>query len=448
MLSDNKDIKEKRTAGEAGWRLSRYNLMAPLPGTDRIGIANLFRATFSDYDPGEVYLLTEAESLPEDHPILGRFRERGLIVDFDEQQAMRDMGKSFRDTADTVTLTICTTMRCNFDCPYCFELHSGVDMSDAVQDDVAALAERMIKTFHPKKLHVIWFGGEPLLAPDVIWSLTKKLQSLTDSCKVAYTAGIITNGYLLTQEIADRLAQNGIRYGIIALDGVGDAHDRSRHLRGGGGTFERITDNIRSIRIPFPVSIRHVITGTNLDQIGSLQEFTQKLSAESGNRLCYAPDACGWNNATDARGADVRLLEGDTAAEIGLLRDKYRFTAARGGYCGGCSIGSVDIDSKGRLYKCWPEMDNLKGRSFGNAKDWDPADPVRTADDPLQLTGYLDTAVGDNDPECMECIWLPLCAGGCPYYRVNIGKSCLPYRDMPEKFIQTLYERMTEENRA
>lgn len=204
MVSLNNKTNQ-RTAREAGWHLSRYNLAAALPD-GHVGIANLYKAHFAVYDPGEAYLLSVAEELPEDHPILARFRERGLIVDFDEREALRDMGRAYRDRQDTVTLTICTTMRCNFNCPYCFELHSGVDMSEAVQDDVVALAERMLRTFAAKKLHVIWFGGEPLLAPETIWALTERLRALTDRLGAAYSAGIVTNGYLLTQELVDRLA--------------------------------------------------------------------------------------------------------------------------------------------------------------------------------------------------------------------------------------------------
>ncbi len=70
---------KKRTAGEAGWRLSRYNLTAVVPGTDKTAVANLFRANCVVYGPEEMYLLSEAENLPEDHPILGQFRIHGLI---------------------------------------------------------------------------------------------------------------------------------------------------------------------------------------------------------------------------------------------------------------------------------------------------------------------------------------------------------------------------------
>lgn len=77
-----------RTAGEAGWRVSRYNLAARIPDSDKVAVANLYRGTCGAYTPIELYLLDEVESLDENHPILKRFRDRGLIVNFDERAAL------------------------------------------------------------------------------------------------------------------------------------------------------------------------------------------------------------------------------------------------------------------------------------------------------------------------------------------------------------------------
>ena len=40
-----------RTAGEVGWHLSQYLLSAPVPGTDNVAIANLFKGTCAEYTP-------------------------------------------------------------------------------------------------------------------------------------------------------------------------------------------------------------------------------------------------------------------------------------------------------------------------------------------------------------------------------------------------------------
>ena len=77
-----------------------------------------------------------------------------------------------------VRLTICPTMGCNFDCPYCFEGHRPGVMSAEVQDDVVALAGRMLEASEARALLVTWFGGEPLLAPGVIESLSGRLSDL------------------------------------------------------------------------------------------------------------------------------------------------------------------------------------------------------------------------------------------------------------------------------
>ena len=81
-----------RTTYEAGWRLSRYNLFASIPGTKNVAIANLYKGTCGVYSPLDIFLLSELKTLDENHPILERFRERGLIVNFDERKALSIMG--------------------------------------------------------------------------------------------------------------------------------------------------------------------------------------------------------------------------------------------------------------------------------------------------------------------------------------------------------------------
>ena len=164
-----------RTAKEAGWRISRYNISAPIPGTDKTAIANLFAGTCGAYTPAELYLLGVLPELDEGHPILKRFSGRGLIVGFDETAALDALGRTGCSSGDTVDLTICPTMGCNFDCPYCFENHFPGVMTESVQDDVAGLAGRMLDEVGAEKLLVIWFGGEPLLAVDVIARLSERL---------------------------------------------------------------------------------------------------------------------------------------------------------------------------------------------------------------------------------------------------------------------------------
>ena len=436
----------KKTAFEEGWRVSRYNLFAPIPGTKNVAIANLFKGTCGAYSPLDLFLLNELETLDAEHPILNRFRERGLIVNFDEREALYAMGR-MGCAVGGVGLTICPTMGCNFDCPYCFENHKAGKMTDEVQDDVVALAERMLDVAQEKALSVTWFGGEPLLAPDVIEALSGRLMALCEAKSAEYSAGIITNGYLLTQENADLLARCKVTSAQITLDGVGEAHDKTRHLAGGGATFGRITDNLKQVKLDFHVSIRHNVHAGNIGEVEPLRAFVETLAVESGNKIIYYPAVVSSNDASDDRGCGVGLLCASDTSDIGIRHDAKRFVVGRGQYCGAHRLLCVGIDEKGNLQKCWEDVDKPE-HSFGTAKRWDPKAPIATADCPDNLTKYLNTALPNHDADCEDCVWLPACSGGCPNKQLYYKSQCIAYKDEPEKYVLALYDRIGEEKNA
>ena len=432
-----------RTAGEAGWHASRYNLMAKVPETKNVAIANLFKGNCAEYTPIEMYLLSVLEELDEHHPIIERFAKRGVIVNFDERAALETMGRAACAKSGQVGLTICPTMGCNFDCPYCFEEHGRGKMSQEVQDDVVTLTTRMMDASNAQHLHVTWFGGEPLLATDVIESLSERLIALVEDRGGTYTSDIITNGYLLTQDVADMLGRCKVESCQITIDGLGATHDATRHLAGGGPTFERITANLRNVRIPFRVSIRHNVHETNFSEIDELKAYVERLSEESGNRLLYYATPVSGNEVADRRGKQVGLLCNSDASEVSIRQEAGRFRTGRGHFCGAHTIWHVGIDDRGNLQKCWeavaePEI------SFGTAHDWNPADPFATASNPDNPTMYLNTACPIPDDECHECVWLPLCVGGCPHTRLFSGRECIAFKNNPEAYVLALHARIGE----
>ena len=440
-MNEKENRETKRTAKEAGWHLSRYNLSAPVPGKDAVAITNLFQGTCAEYSPLELYLLSVLDRLDENHPIIERFAKRGIITRMDELAALDTMGRASCAAPHGVGLTICPTMNCNFNCPYCFENHRPGKMSQAVQDDVVALTGRMLDAFGGKKLSISWFGGEPLLAADVIESLSERLIALAEEKGAEYSAGIITNGYLLNQKNIDMLARCRVRYCQITIDGLGAAHDATRHLTNGGPTFERIAENLRKGKIPFEIHIRQNVQESNMDTIPEVEAYVRELAEASGNQLRYGPAPVSENEATEERGGKIGLLCESNLTEVGLKQEAERFTAGRGYYCGANTLNGVGIDEKGRLFKCW-EAAGIDGLAFGDAHDWDPKDPLNTATEPDKLTMYLNTALPTADEECRQCVWLPLCVGGCPHRRLFYEKQCIPFRNQAERYVLALHARI------
>ncbi len=436
-----------RKACEAGWRVSRYNLYVPLPDTDKTIIANTYSGSCASYSPAEMYLLSVLNELDEDHPVLRRFSRRGIIVDFDEKAALESMARGFCAYPGRVSLSICPTMGCNFDCPYCFESHRAGKMSEKVRADVAALAGRMLAVSHAGQLRITWFGGEPLLYPEIIESMSRELMRIAGEHHAGYKAHIVTNGYLLTPGITEMLRDVKVDSAQITLDGIGAAHDRTRHLQGGGATFGRIVSNLRHPGIPFAVRIRQNVHADNLEETEKLRDLIARLKEESGNDLSFNPALVDDSPAHRQREEQVMMLCGPDLTRFGIEKESAGLKRSRGHYCGAQTIWSINIDEAGHLYSCQRDL-GIQEKSFGTAESWNPADPIKTASRADRLTCYLNTAGAVNDAECAQCVWLPGCAGGCPNDRLGGKKNCFLFRDCPEEMVLALYRNLREKGKT
>ena len=432
--------KGNRTLGEAGWHASRYNVSASIPDSTDIIVANLTTGTCVRLNQMEQYLLSVVEELDENHPAANLLRNKHLIANCDERAMIEAQGRLDAGQSHSIGLTICPTMGCNFDCPYCFENHGSGPMSEQVQDDVVALAERMLKASRARKFDVNWFGGEPLLYPQIIESLSERFMALSERYGASYSAGIVTNGYLLTQEIADMLGRVKVEGALITIDGIGATHDATRHLVGGGPTFDRIVSNLRTLRLPFKVQVRHNIHEGNFAERDELDALVAQIAEESGNVLFSDSAAIADSDPAEQRGRQVDLLGDDALSETWRKHDAANFTHGRGSFCCANTFWSLGIDEKGNLHKCWEAVDKTE-LSFGTAHDWDPDNPLETASNPDKFTCYLNTTGPVPYEACKECVFLPVCVGGCPFRRLfGKGRMCPPYKDDPETFVRALYE--------
>ena len=250
-------------------------------------------------------------------------------------------------------------------------------MGQQTQDDVVALAGRMLDASRAKMLRAMWFGGEPLLEPAVIQTLFARLGELARSRGAAYRAKVTTNGFLLTRDVSQMLGSVSVEAVVVTLDGVGAAHDATRHLAGGDPTFARIIDNLRGTRHPFKIAVRHNFHQGNTEEGPRLEALLEPLAQESGNAITYVPALVSRNAAADARGASVTLLDDERAASLAMRQEAERFEPGRGHYCGANQLYNVSIGVQGRLYKCWEAVDKPE-LAFGRASAWDPVDPIAT----------------------------------------------------------------------
>ena len=171
----------------------------------------------------------------------------GFLVpaECDELSTLRSRYLQSQSNRDSLDLTILPTDACNFNCFYCFQDKKSILMSNDTANALIYFIDSNLSGV--KTLKVTWFGGESLLAINLIQSLSFSLFQLAKRHSCDYDAFIITNGYLLTDSSIKILAQCQIQAVQISLDGDERTHDSRRFLSNGGHSFYIILRNLKAL---------------------------------------------------------------------------------------------------------------------------------------------------------------------------------------------------------
>jgi len=348
----------------------------------------------------------------------------------DEVALSCNMHRARMERQGILQLILMPTERCNFRCIYCYEDF----LRPKMLPEVCQGLEHLVETRAPslRELDVSWFGGEPLLALDVIRRLSL---SFLDTCAkhgVAYKCGITTNGYLLTQAIAEELVmQLKVTEYQITLDGPRAEHDKRRKLIGGGGTFDRIFDNLKAmkrIRSDFRVSIR---VNFDLDNYSEIPDFIGMIAEEfRGDKRFYIffRPVERWGGPNDphlpvfsAEEGEQRMVELSLIAASRGLKCADAGTLQPEGYvCYAAKPYSIVVGSDGTLYKCTVAFNNERNQ-VGRIRP----DGTLEIDEERFNLWTRDYVAEDNT--CRSCSFMPVCHGSaCPLIRIEQGRRPCP----------------------
>ena len=320
------------------------------------------------------------------------------------------------------SLTIAPTLMCNFVCPYCYETRQPGFMDANTQKNLVEFAKEHLAL--SKEFNVTWYGGEPLLAKEIIYSLSSKFLEICAQKGVKYTSYIITNGSLLTQDDIEMFKKHNIVGAQITVDGPKNIHNVRRKSRDGKDTFEIILKNINLLlKSGLGVTIR-----INLDKTNdtNLEELFQELSKRLYNKrvkisfghvsayteACKSIESTCYDNIEYAH----KILEYYAALrKYGF--DEYNFPfypMPKFLSCCAETANSFVVDQKGYLYKCWNEVGQVE-----NA--------IANINDEVNLFNVMHAKwLGINplvDKDCKDCLILPACMGGCPFMRLQGHKK-------------------------
>lgn len=167
--------------------------------------------------------------------------------------------------AGGITKALCLHLAhsCNLSCRYCFAgqgRFGGADELMPAEVGQAAIDFVLDKSGSRKNLNIDFFGGEPLMNFKVLKELVAygRQRSREEGKEIQFT--VTTNTLLLNSEISSFLNQEGIS-AVLSLDGRREVHDKMRPMPCGGGSYEQVTERIRSF-VDSRDGLNYIIRGT------------------------------------------------------------------------------------------------------------------------------------------------------------------------------------------
>lgn len=288
--------------------------------------------------------------------------QTGFLVDDNRNEFQIVYGKMLKKLycdKNYLELIIMPTEQCNFRCVYCYETFEKSSMSEEIQENLVDFVQRELPKH--RGLSVGWFGGEPLLALNVVENLSKRLIEICKKERKPYMASMTTNAYLLDYKTFERLRRLKINHFQITVDGIKKTHDKQRILCSGAATFDTILKNLKAIKNISRSGLWSISLRTNVtkDVIADRSEFVKEIvNLFNDDKRFHFMIRKMWTNDTEE---SMRLLCTDEEFEEFIancnlshhsLYQEYIFAHDLNYICYASKGNAFVIGADGKVYKC------------------------------------------------------------------------------------------------
>jgi radical SAM protein with 4Fe4S-binding SPASM domain len=304
------------------------------------------------------------------------------------------------------------TYQCTNRCPQCY-LKENVDMKGTLEmQQWKTVIDRLWEIGVPQ---VVFTGGECMMRGDLVELVAYSKQ---------FTTGIITNGTLLSSELAGKLCAAHLDWIQITLEAATEAiHDE---IQGRKGAWKETVEGIKNaVAAGLSVSVNATLSTRNANELKGLIEFARKLNVRyvSTNAIIKA-----------GRGIAEKEEAGLTEPELRkILEEACSYAKSRNisfnwflptcyknvnpvelGFgqrcCSACSVNMM-IEPNGDVIPC---------------QSWTQQKLGNILSDPWEL--IWDSPVARDirnhafvQEECQGCEYLEVCQGACPLDHLNMG---------------------------
>lgn len=306
------------------------------------------------------------------------------------------------------------TLACCFSCKYCGS-RAGTKRRDELSTEECLDVVKQLSEIGCQSVSLI--GGEVFMRDD--WSAIA--HSLTNR---NIKTSIITNGFLMTEDLIDQLIQSRVESVAVSLDSIEPIHDRYRQA----GSFARAEEAITALtNSQIPTAVISTLNADNVDYLEEFYKYLQhwhlyawQLQAclPMGNASGGIPYRFDFNKVINFVISKVQTAPFSVgiADNIGYYTDGEGYL--RGNKNGlaffrGCRAGisSIGIDSVGNVRGCESMIDerfnegNLREKSLKEI--WE---------DPKSFLYNRTFSIKKLAGKCCGCVYGKYCHGGCRSY--------------------------------
>lgn len=278
------------------------------------------------------------------------------------------------------------TQKCNFDCYYCYEksLRTRKDMTlEEIKRAIDILDDLGVA-------FIELTGGEPLVRKEIL-EILKYINSKN------FIISIITNGYNLTEEIAEELAKGQVFH--IRLSLLAANENKCDELTKVKGSFQKTVNAARILKkynIKFVMT--SVITNQNINEYDEYKELEKELGIKIGFGMNVAATLTGFDEVRE-----YELKQSDVDDLEKYIIDNGKVDVTREFICSG-GKSKLAVDNQGNIIpcvKCREVVGNILEDDFYEVWESDKLREVREQ----KLT---------RTDVCLKCNKRNVCEAYCP----------------------------------
>ncbi len=303
------------------------------------------------------------------------------------------------------------TNQCNLRCKYCYVWKTGEKMKEEIGAKAIGKILRDAKKHGFTKISLKFSGGECLLEFDHVLELLKLARKLAHKNNIEISPAVLTNGILISDEIAATLKKENIR-AAVSLDGLGK-YNANRIFPNCKSSFkfvERGIDLLLKYKVAFNVSV--TVTRQNVENLPELTKYFLKKNIP----FCFNFYRENPFVKEELYGDDKKLVEalkksfqiiGENPPQYSLINGLLDRVTFKRPHLLTCGMGNsyIVVRHDGTLHSCQMTLEK----------------PIGTIDDPdlveTMRKGNFVRPKGLNvegKTPCKNCQWKYICCGGCP----------------------------------